>query len=86
MRVITALGFKIDDEKAIAFQKWANQIVTEYTIKGWVMDDQRLKDGTPIADRYFDHLLEKIREIRVSAQVPLTPAGRGRVRKVGSCW
>ena len=66
MRVITALGFKIDDEKAIAFQKWANQIVTEYTIKGWVMDDQRLKDGTPIADKYFDHLLEKIREIRLS--------------------
>ena len=66
LRVIIALGFKIDNEKAIAFRKWANQIVTEYTIKGWVMDDQRLKDGTPIADRYFDHLLEKIREIRLS--------------------
>ena len=66
LRVIIALGFKIDNEKAIAFRKWANQIVTEYTIKGWVMDDQRLKDGTPIADKYFDHLLEKIREIRLS--------------------
>ena len=54
LRVIIALGFKIDNEKAIAFRKWANQIVTEYTIKGWVMDDQRLKDGTPIADKYFD--------------------------------
>lgn len=66
LQVIIALGFKIDNEKAIQFRKWANQIVTEYTIKGWVMDDQRLKDGTPIADKYFDHLLEKIREIRLS--------------------
>ncbi len=66
LQVIIALGFKIDNEKAIAFRKWANQIVSEYTIKGWVMDDQRLKDGTPIADKYFEHLLEKIREIRLS--------------------
>ena len=66
LQIIIALGFKIDNEKAIAFRKWANQIVTEYTIKGWVMDDQRLKDGTPIADKYFEHLLEKIREIRLS--------------------
>ena len=66
LQVIVALGFKIDNEKAIAFRKWANQIVSEYTIKGWVMDDQRLRDGTPIADKYFEHLLEKIREIRLS--------------------
>jgi hypothetical protein len=66
LQVIIALGFKIDNEKAVAFRKWANQIVSEYTIKGWVMDDQRLKDGTPISDRYFEHLLEKIREIRLS--------------------
>ncbi|MBQ7062129.1 MAG: virulence RhuM family protein [Bacteroidales bacterium] len=52
LRVIIALGFKIDNEKAIAFRKWTNQIVTEYTIKGWVMDDQRLKDGTPIAENF----------------------------------
>ena len=66
LQVIIALGFKIDNEKAIAFRKWANQIVSEYTIKGWVMDEQRLKDGTPITDKYFEHLLEKIREIRLS--------------------
>ena len=66
LQVIIALGFKIDNEKATAFRKWANQIVSEYTIKGWVMDDQRLKDGTPITDKYFEHLLEKIREIRLS--------------------
>ena len=45
LQVIIALGFKIDNERAIAFRKWANQIVSEYTIKGWVMDVPRLKDG-----------------------------------------
>jgi len=66
LRVIIALGFKIDNEKAIAFRKWANQIVTEYTIKGWVMDVPRLKDGSPITDKYFERQLERIREIRLS--------------------
>ena len=64
--VIVALGFKIDNERAVQFRKWARRIVSEYTIKGWVMDDQRLKDGSPITDKYFEHLLEKIREIRLS--------------------
>ena len=67
LQVIIALGFKIDNEKAIAFRKWANQIVSEYTIKGWVMDVPRLKDGSPIIDKYFEHQLERIREIRLRA-------------------
>lgn len=66
LQVIIALGFKIDNERAIAFRKWANQIVSEYTIKGWVMDVPRLKDGSPITDKYFEHQLERIREIRLS--------------------
>ena len=66
LRVIIALGFKIDNERAIAFRKWANQIVSEYTIKGWVMDVPRLKNGSPITDEYFEHQLERIREIRMS--------------------
>ncbi|MBO4345643.1 MAG: virulence RhuM family protein, partial [Victivallales bacterium] len=66
LQVIIALGFKIDNEKAIAFRKWANQIVSEYTIKGWVMDVPRLKDGSPITDKYFEQQLERIREIRLS--------------------
>lgn len=66
LQVIIALGFKIDNERAIAFRKWANQIVLEYTIKGWVMDVPRLKDGSPITDKYFEHQLERIREIRLS--------------------
>ena len=66
LQVIIALGFKIDNERAIAFRKWANQIVSEYTIKGWVMDVPRLKDGSPITDKYFEQQLERIREIRLS--------------------
>ena len=66
LQVIIALGFKIDNERAVQFRKWANQIVSEYTIKGWVLDDQRLKDGTPLGDKYFEHLLARIREIRIS--------------------
>ena len=66
LQVIISLGFKIDNERAIAFRKWANQIVSEYTIKGWVMDVPRLKDGSPITDEYFEHQLERIREIRMS--------------------
>ena len=54
LQVIIALGFKIDNERAVQFRKWANQIVSEYTIKGWVMDDQRLKDGSPITNKYFE--------------------------------
>ena len=66
LQVIIALGFKVDNERAVQFRKWANQIVSQYTIKGWVVDDRRLKDGSPITDKYFEHLLEKIREIRLS--------------------
>ena len=66
LQVIIAIGFKINNERAVQFRKWANQIVSEYTVKGWVLDDQRLKDGTPLGDRYFEHLLARIREIRIS--------------------
>ena len=66
LQVIIAIGFKINNERAVQFRKWANQIVSEYTVKGWVLDDQRLKDGTPLGDKYFEHLLARIREIRIS--------------------
>ena len=48
------------------FRKWANGIVKDYTIKGWVMDDERLKRGTYLTEKYFDEQLERIREIRAS--------------------
>ena len=48
------------------FRKWVNQIAKDYTIKGWVMDDERLKRGTFLTDKYFEEQLERIREIRAS--------------------
>ena len=66
LQVIIALGFKIDNERAVQFRKWANQIVGDYTIRGYVMDKERFKEGTPLSSEYFEHLLEDIREIRLS--------------------
>lgn len=66
LQVIIALGFKIDNERAVQFRKWANRIVGDYTIRGYVMDKERFKNGTPLSNEYFEHLLEDIREIRLS--------------------
>ena len=67
LQMIIAVGFKIDNERAIQFRKWANQIVKDFTIKGWVMDDERLKnDGSILTKKYFEEQLERIREIRMS--------------------
>ncbi len=67
LQMIIAVGFKVNNERAVQFRKWANGIVKDYTIKGWVMDDERLKNGGSIlTTEYFDRLLEQIREIRLS--------------------
>lgn len=66
LQAIIAVGFKVNNERAVQFRKWANGIVKEYTIKGWVMDDVRLKEGSFLTDKYFDAQLERIREIRMS--------------------
>lgn len=66
LQMIIAVGFKVNSERAVQFRKWINQIASEYTIKGWVMDDARLKEGTYLTDKYFDEQLERIREIRIS--------------------
>lgn len=66
LQMIIAVGFKVNNERAVQFRKWANSIVKGYTIKGWVMDDERLKRGTYLTDKYFDEQLERIREIRAS--------------------
>ena len=67
LQAIIAVGFKVNNERAVKFRKWANQIVKDYTIKGWVIDDERLKNsGTMLTKDYFDKLLVKIREIRLS--------------------
>lgn len=67
LQMIIAIGFKVDNERAVNFRKWANGIVKEYTIKGFAMDDERLKNsGSILTKEYFDELLERIREIRLS--------------------
>jgi hypothetical protein len=67
LQMIIAVGFKVNNERAVQFRKWANSIVKDYTIQGWVMDDERLKnDGTVLTKEYFEKQLEKVREIRMS--------------------
>lgn len=67
LQMIIAVGFKVNNERAVQFRKWANQIVKDYTIQGWVMDVERLKKGGSVLDQdYFEKQLEKIREIRLS--------------------
>lgn len=66
LQMIIAVGFKVNSERAVQFRKWINQIAKDYTIKGWGMDDERLKRGTYLTEKYFDEQLERIREIRAS--------------------
>ncbi|MDJ0762801.1 MAG: virulence RhuM family protein [Myxococcota bacterium] len=66
LQAIIAVGFKIENERAVQFRKWANRIVKDYTIQGWTMDVERLKHGGNLTDEFFERQLEKIREIRLS--------------------
>lgn len=67
LQAIISVGFKIENEKAVQFRKWAREIIKEYTIKGFAMDDERLKNGGSILTKqFFEQLLERIREIRLS--------------------
>ena len=67
LQLIIAVGFKVNNQRAVRFRVWANQIVEQYTIKGWAMDEERLKNGgTVLTKKYFEEQLECIREIRIS--------------------
>lgn len=67
LAAIIAVGYKVNSERAVLFRKWATQIVQEFTIKGFAMDDERLKnDGTILGKQYFEEQLQRIREIRLS--------------------
>ncbi len=66
LAMIIAVGFKVNNQRAVEFRKWANQVVQEYTIKGFVIDDVRLQNGAKLTKDYFEELLERIREIRAS--------------------
>lgn len=64
--VIISVGYKVDSIEATTFRKWATTVLREYMIKGFAMNDERLKNGTHFGKDYFDELLERIREIRLS--------------------
>jgi hypothetical protein len=66
LQAIIAVGFKVNNDHAARFRKWAGQIVKDYTIQGWVMDTERLKKGHMFTDEYFERQLQTIREIRLS--------------------
>ena len=67
LQTIISVGFKIENERAVQFRKWAREILREYTIKGFAMDDERLKnDGSILTKKFFEEILQRIREIRLS--------------------
>ncbi len=67
LSAIIAVGYKVNSERAVQFRKWATAIIREFTIKGYTMDDERLKnDGSILGKRYFEEQLQRIREIRLS--------------------
>lgn len=64
---IIAVGYKVNSERAVQFRKWATGVIEQFTIKAYVMDDERIKaGGSVLTDRYFEEQLQRIREIRIS--------------------
>lgn len=66
LKAITAVGYRVNSHRATEFRKWATDILHEYIIKGFAMDDERLKQIKHFGQDYFDEMLERIREIRLS--------------------
>ncbi len=67
LSAIIAVGYKVNSERAVQFRKWATSVIKEFTIKAYVMDDERLKnDGSILGKKYFEEQLQRIREIRLS--------------------
>lgn len=66
LQLIISVGFKVNNQRAVQFRKWAGQIVKDHTIQGWTMDKERLKKGHMFTDDYFERQLQYIREIRLS--------------------
>jgi len=66
LKAITAVGYRVNSHRATEFRKWATKILHEYIIKGFAMDDERLKQIKHFGQDYFDEMLERVREIRLS--------------------
>jgi len=69
LQSIISVGFKIENDRAVQFRKWARQIVKDYTIQGWTMDSKRLKKANQFDKAFFERQLQKIREIRSSERI-----------------
>jgi len=66
LKAIIAVGYKVNSERAVQFRKWATNIIEEFTVKAYVMDDERLKSGSILTNKYFEEQLQRVREIRLS--------------------
>lgn len=66
LEAVLAVGYRVNSIQATDFRKWATTTLNEFIIKGFVLDDERLKQGKNFGQDYFDELLERIREIRAS--------------------
>jgi hypothetical protein len=66
LEAILAVGYRVNSTQAADFRRWATQTLNEFIVKGFVIDDERLKQGKNFGQDYFDELLERIREIRAS--------------------
>jgi hypothetical protein len=64
--VIIAIGYRVRSHRGTQFRRWATERLREYLVKGFVMDDERLREGRNLGADYFDELLERIRDIRAS--------------------
>jgi hypothetical protein len=63
---IISVGYRVNSIRATQFRQWATQVLREYAIKGYVLDKKRMENGAFLDEDYFEHLLEEIREIRLS--------------------
>ena len=66
---IIAVGYRVNSKKATAFRRWATSILRDYAIRGYVIDRERMKNGTFFNENYFTSLLEEVREIRASERL-----------------
>jgi len=66
LEAIIAVGYRVNSQQATAFRKWATKVLKEYTIKGYVMDSERLKNGAYLSEKYYKDLILEIRDIRES--------------------
>ena len=63
---IISVGYRVNSVRATQFRQWATQVLKEFAIKGYALDKKRMENGTFLGEDYFEHLLEEVREIRLS--------------------